>query len=330
MYLMPAISGDVVFIHLLLAATLFFAANWLGRHSILSGYHLISLLENVDEAPAFNFVFRVATPLTYLAITAAFLYGMGLDRYVKDFYLVVVYYFAIRWLYNIVIGRVLLLNWPLQIATAAFTVACAYFLYHKVLAIRGTLLPDARSLNSNLWVLIVIYVYTVLNGVPFGHPGAAKRRDGYILRRYRTLHEDFAPEVSAVAQSPVEEALVYAVLIYETFNRPYAYRLIERWILFPLGRSRTLGPMQVETQAVKSDPVSVREGATKLLEAFRRGLQVAEGSAPKWLANDEAGRRRYVRAQAAHEYNIRSDYAGEIQSVYEVLVRQVFQSALPT
>ena len=73
-------QADIVAVQLLLATILFFVTNWLGRHSISSGYHLLSLLETVDEAPAFNFVFRVATPLVYIAITAACLYAVGFDR----------------------------------------------------------------------------------------------------------------------------------------------------------------------------------------------------------------------------------------------------------
>jgi len=331
---MYTISADVVIVHLLLAVVLFFVVNWLGRHSLSSGYHSISLLEKVDEAPAFNFVFRVSTPLVYLAISAALLYAVGLDRYVRNFCAVVILYFAVRWLYNIVAGRGRLLNWPLQVATAAFTIGCAYVLDRKVLSIRGTLLPDAHSVNSSLWVLVIIYVYTVVNRVPFTHIGAAKRRHDYILRRYYTLHAAFAREVSSVAQSATEEALVYAVLIYETFNRPYLYRVIERWLLFPVGLSKTIGPMQVATKTPQSEAVSVREGATMLLQAFRRGLMAAEINVPKWLKDDEVRRGEYVQLaairSATQEYNIRGDYADEIESVYKEIAHEVRPSALPT
>ena len=50
-------SGDVVCVQVLLATILFFVANWLGSQSVSAGYHSISLLESVDEAPVFNFEF---------------------------------------------------------------------------------------------------------------------------------------------------------------------------------------------------------------------------------------------------------------------------------
>ncbi len=315
---------DVVAVQVLLAVVLFFLANWLGRHSISSGYHAISLLETVDEAPAFNFVFRAATPLVYIAIVAALLYGAGLDRYVQRFYAVVIYYFGVRWLYNILVGRGRLLNWPLQIATAGFTVGCAFLLNQKVLASRGTLLPDPQGLNSNIWLVIIIYVFTVLNRVPIAHPGAAKRRQRYLLRRLRALKAGFGAEISPLARTSTEEALVYSVLIYETFNRPRIYQAIERRILFPVGLSKTLGPMQVEAGTAVSDRASVREGATKLLEAFRRHLAAAEAGLRG--VTDPAAKTRYAESMAiqgaSHEYNIRGDYPSQVESIYRALIAE--------
>ena len=149
------------------------------------------------------------------------------------------------------------------------------------------------------------------------------------MHRYRALHEVFAGEVSMVVRSPVEEALVYAVLIYETFNRPYAYRIIERHILFPLGLSKTLGPMQVEAKTPKNDVASVKEGAEKLVNAFRSGLPAAEASVAGW--SDAVAKRQWVQLAAirfaAQEYNIRGIYANEIESVYEELVSEAYPNA---
>jgi hypothetical protein len=151
------------------------------------------------------------------------------------------------------------------------------------------------------------------------------------MHRYRTLHAAFASIISALAQNPAEEALVYAVLIYETFNRPYVYRAIERWVLFPLGLSKTLGPMQVKAISRQSDQITVTEGAKKLLDAFRRSFPIAEQSVSHWWKGEEAGKRQYVQAEAIREatraYNIRSDYANEIESVYGVLVKELYPAA---
>ncbi len=57
---------EILLAHVLLAALLFMIVNWIGRHSIASGYHQLTLFAKVDEAPAFNFVFRVLAPTVFL------------------------------------------------------------------------------------------------------------------------------------------------------------------------------------------------------------------------------------------------------------------------
>ena len=94
---------DILAFQFLLAVLLFFVVNWIGGHSIASGYHQLSVFKQVDEAPAFNLVFRVVAPLVYLVITASLLYTVGLDDLVVGFYRVAVYYVAFRWFFNIVV-----------------------------------------------------------------------------------------------------------------------------------------------------------------------------------------------------------------------------------
>jgi len=69
---------------------------------------------------------------------------------------------------------------------------------------------------------------------------------------------------------PHIEDLAYAVLVYETFNRPTVYRWIESHLLFPLGLSRSLGPMQVQTPTRLSDEKAVSLGVQKLLSDFKQ------------------------------------------------------------
>lgn len=321
-------TPQIVLVHVLLAGLLFFLANWLGSHSISSGYHLITLFERVDEAPAFNFVFRVLTPLIYLVLVAALAYRVGLDEWTTGLYLVVVYYFVLRWSFNAIIGRGRLLNWPLQLLIASVTVLAAYQLHGTLLSKPENLLPDAAGLTNELWLLVIAYLYNVLNRVPFTHAGAARRRAAYIRHRYRLLSQQFSRQVTPLARNGAEEALVYAVMIYETFNRPWIYRLIERRILFPAGLGTSLGPMQVQIANVEKvdDATGVEVGAQKLLLAYRAALPAAERQVSDWSGVEGRSWHAKVLAvrQAAHQYNIRGAYGDEVQSIFESLVQDFY------
>lgn len=106
--------------------------NWIGGHSVISSnYYQISYFGGHDEAPVFNIVFRVLTPIVYLVLAAAVLYSLGLRVYGEQIYLVVVYQILLRWGYNIIYGRRLLLRWRLQFSIAAVTVLLSYLVLSR-------------------------------------------------------------------------------------------------------------------------------------------------------------------------------------------------------
>ena len=93
---------NIILVQLFLGILLFFLINWVGKHSFSVGYVEITLFTNNEEAPAFNFLIRVLSPLIYILITAALLYAVNLDEYVNNFYLVNIYYIVFRLVFNLI------------------------------------------------------------------------------------------------------------------------------------------------------------------------------------------------------------------------------------
>lgn len=54
---------DVIGIQISLGILLFFIINWIGKHSYSIGYISISIFVRAEEAPAFNYIVRVLTPV---------------------------------------------------------------------------------------------------------------------------------------------------------------------------------------------------------------------------------------------------------------------------
>lgn len=108
------------------------------------------------------------------------------------------------------------------------------------------------------------------------------------------------------------ELVAYAILIYETFNRPRFAQFIER-LVFPWA-SHSLGPMQVQTDHRLTDLESVALGVNMLKEYFRQ-------------TNEELTGRRESRymiiRQTLAKYNRDEDYIGEIIRVIRTLWAQV-------
>ena len=122
-----------VTLHVLLAILEFFIVNWMGKHTISSGYYQISFIQAVEDSPLFNAVFRILAPTVFLAITAAIWYALGLDAVIRQYWDVTALYFAVRWGFNVVVGRSTLLNWGKQFVTAALAVALSMVVSEQLL-----------------------------------------------------------------------------------------------------------------------------------------------------------------------------------------------------
>lgn len=322
----------VIVIHVLLAVILFFLVNWLGKHSITAGYIQLSLFARTDEAPAFNFVFRLLVPVVYLVLVAALCYAVGLDFIVDHLWLVALYYVIGRWLFNIAIGRGRLLNWPAQVLMAIFVVSLAYLIYDRFIIGRRNLLPDAANLTNELWLVILIFLYQIANRVTFPRAGTIARKREYLRRVYESAVRRFGATVDSMTSDVRLRTFIYAVLTYENFNRPALYRWLERRALYPLGWASSTGIMQVQATRVLSDEESVRVGARHLMELYESALQEAkdrwEGAVGgpnatpegKGVADVPPHLMQQAMFVAASKYNIRSDYSSEVYGIYSDLL----------
>jgi hypothetical protein len=326
-------TTDVVVVHLMLAVVLFFLLNWIGGHAtVTTRYYQITYFSRHDEAPAFNIIFRVLAPVVYIVIVGAMLYGLGRPRYVAALYMVVVYQQAIRWSYLLLYGRRLLVRWRVQFAIAAASTTLAVAIYRVIVSNPARLLPDSQNLANELWLVILAFIYKVADQSQVSANANIQKKEHYLARRYEGLRAEFGDVIAKWVPSRQVEPLVYAVLIYETFNRPPFARLLER--VLPLGGPRSYGPMQVQAGRPLSDEESVREGSQKLYATY----QDVRGQSEKSYAAADAANghpsypaywvHREAAAAAAASYNVRSDYGPEVMSIHDFLVQKYYPDAM--
>lgn len=317
----------------------------MGKLSIASGYYHISFIQGAEDAPLFNVVFRVLAPTVFLVLTATFFYANGFEESLQTFWLVTVYYFLLRWAYNLLMERNALLNWPKQIVTATLGISLSYFATRHILTDREVLLPSGRGLSDQLWIVIIGFIYFTATRItwPLIGSSAQERKAEYLRHQFDLAQKRFARVIVSSASSRAAEALSYSVLLYESFNRPRLYQAVEKSVLFPIGIANSLGPMQVPTPVRLDDRDLVRLGVEKLNAAFESALA-------DFLTNSEDGRRgveaatveaatkeeglsqlpstfaclptyyqdEIVRRSAA-QYNARSDYPREVAGIFAFL-----------
>jgi hypothetical protein len=307
--------------HIGLAIILFYLLNWIGQHSIHAGYIRMSILAKADEAPAFNFLYRAFSPVAYITVISAVFYQLNQNWLIENIYLVVVYYFVFRLAFNLITGRGLLLNWFTQIAYMLVSIPMSYYVYDKLILHKEFLFPTADELGSAVWLAIIAYIYHTFNSVKLSDERTKARKANYLDNRYTKYKNAYGKIIEEIAETKKLEALIYAILITEAFNRPKVYRLIEN-LLFYCGFAKTLGIMQVTTERYINDNESVHLGATKIVNDYHKvisGIDAKEFHGGFWT----------IRRETIKYYNPDSDYIQEVDKLYDEIVNTYYPNEKP-
>lgn len=264
-------SVDIVLVQVSLSIFLFFIINWIGKYSYSLGYLSISIFLKVDEAPAFNFIIRILSPVVYLFITSAILYALNLDKYTYNFYLVSLYYILFRLMFNVLTERTLLLNWYRQIIYWIGIMILSYYGYKKIIITKENLLPDFSNLSNELWIVIIVFIYQIVNKIESSNESTIVRKENYLFSKYRHFQKKYDNIISKLKNKRLI-VLAYSILIYENFNRPYIARIIENIRFVVTSKPHTLGVMQVYSGDLINDTESVRLGVEKIMRNYTEML----------------------------------------------------------
>ncbi len=263
---------STLLIQIILGIVLFFLINWIGKHSYSIGYMEISIFVKTEEAPALNFLIRVLTPIVYIIIVSTILYYFGLDKYVWNIFLVNIYYVVFRLLFNLCTNRGLLLNWYRQCLYWGAIILISYFTYEKVIKVKANILPDFTTIANELWVIILIFLFQLTNNIRLSQDGTFKRKLNYLKSRFKYFNRLYGKFIKEATQNEALEAVVFAILIYEDFNRPKVVRILENINQRLTKKTHTLGVMQVKSDKIISDLESVKLGTEKVIKSYRKYL----------------------------------------------------------
>ena len=262
-------SWYVIITHLVLAIVLFFLVNWLGKRSGPLGYMQISVGMKDDTAPMFNYLFKVLAPVVFIVLSAALFQALSLKEFTKNIYLIVVYYWVFRLLYVWFLGHISLLDWTVQIIYWISSIGLAIWV-NSLIDRLETILPSPQSLIEELWLLIILFIYSVFNKLEFSREATERRKENYIYRQFEKLHKRFGSQVDGYFQSDFMRALTFSIMLYENFNRSDTVRSLER-ILFKASKKRhTYGVMQVMSDRVLTDEESLDLGMKKIEQDCRK------------------------------------------------------------
>jgi antitoxin component of RelBE/YafQ-DinJ toxin-antitoxin module len=315
---------EIHILHFILGVILFFIINWIGRHSYSVGYMQISMFLKVEEAPAFNFLFRIISPIVYLFIISAILYKIGLDRFVVNVYFISIYYVLFRLIFNLLTNRGLLMNWYRQSLYWISIIAISYFSYTEIIYKKENILPDFETVSNELWIIILIFLFHTLNQIRISSDKTIQRKENYLKSRLSHFKEKYGDLVNDKITNDKLKSIIYALMIYEDFNRPKAARIIENARFKLTGKKHSLGLMQIQTSEFINDRKSVELGIEKVKNTYTKSLK------KMGLDKDETIYTLLPNAyykEITLESTIISDYNKDDSYVYEVreLLEKIFE-----
>lgn len=278
----------------------------------------MSLLVKEDEAPAFNFLIRVLSPVVYLIITSALLYKFDLDIYVKNIYIVSILYLIIRFLVNMVTNRYLLMNWVRQFWYWSFIITLSIITYEYLIKTKQNIIPDFTTIANELWIIIFLFIYQLFNNIRLSNDKTKKRKERYISSRYAKFKKKYNDEIHRYFNNDQYEALTYSIMIYEDFNRPSFVRIFEYISFIVTRKPHSLGIMQFTTNEYINNSKSILLAMNKIKSDCNEIITAHE---PDFYQSYECA----LVYNIAEKYNSGKEYATEVRAIYDYLIETAYR-----
>lgn len=309
---------DNLLLNLLFSFLLFFISNWFGKRSIKFGYYQLSF-DSSEEKPIFNILYRSFTPIVFILVLSVLLDKINLFYFTKNIYLTTIFYFLIRFIFILIIGRLKITNWANHILIAFISISVSYIIYKNFIEKRNFPLPTEQEISTALWFAVIGYIYKVINNISILSSDVDRK-----LKYVTHMHNYFSCKYGYIIEEVIgigvdnvivekQKALIYSILIYENFNRHILYRLAER-LFFWTGRIQTSGIMQVTSGVYLSNEDSIKKGANILIDKYNNIYKNEYNSTQDKYHSFYTARRESIK-----HYNSDKLYIDEVESIYDLL-----------
>lgn len=220
-----------------------------------------------------NILIKMIAPIIYTIICSGIFYKVNLNYFVQDIYIVQILYFVLRWIIIIFIyDRKDLNDWKSEILVFIFSTAIMLLIYYSFIIQTTDIFISTEELKNAVWIGIITFAFLVIrdyiyNYVKVDTINSEKRKTKYILKKY--VH--FKTKYGFIFEKEEKELqrIIYAIMIYENYNRPFVIRMLE-YIKFLFKGEATLGVMQFKTSKIITDEQSVKSGYNKIKEKYKQ------------------------------------------------------------
>ena len=256
-------------------------------------------------------MFKAIAPVILMILFVALAQSLDYKELASYCYLMVVYYWLFRILIILILGRWSLTNWKTQLLYWTASIGLSISLY-KIIDKVDAILPSPEALRDQMWILIILFLYSVFNKMVFDREGSQKRKGNYIKKTYSQLKSKYDKVILKKCDNQFFVQIVYAIMIYENFNRPKIVRWVEYVHFLLTKKPHTLGIMQVTSSKWINDEQSIRIAINKIQSD-------TDAIINDFAKNKEHFSLREIVGKIAGKYNKDNDYVDEVGQIFNTI-----------
>lgn len=248
-----------------------------------------------------NMLIRIFFPIIFIIITSGVLYKLNLDIYVKNIYLVTAMFYIYRWIFIIAVQRRTLLHyWRREFTCFVLSMFISVWVYYGFIIQTREIFISLEALRDAIWFAIIsFFVGLTWNLYKKKFSESYEKRVSIRERYIYSQFNKFKKKYNINLKNKKLNALVYAIMIYENYNRPPIIRIFEYIKCFICGHA-TLGIMQVTTNIWITDRESVNKGVEILKKSF-------------YKSKKDIGK-------TIKKYNGGTKYSEEVEYIYNIVL----------
>lgn len=271
---------------ILVGFILLLSINFIGRISRKTfGYtNFVELFKS--DFLGYNFFVRCLAPSVIVTLVVIILYLIDLPFLVENIWLSVLWYVILITTFLYLSKRIFLIDtftyFILQSVSILIAIGFHHLFWSKGLAF---ILPDEANFRTELWVLLLIFVYALLNNISPNPLAGYDKKRSFFIRRYKYLKDKYLPYVKDdIKTNPILRQIFFSIMIVEDFNRGPITRIIERF-LHPTGLVKTTGIMQIHSNQSLSDKESVEFASEKIMKLTESSSNMSDWDILRKICN---------------------------------------------
>lgn len=237
------------------------------EYSIQSGY--TGMTDISKKTTFFTYAYNVLLgPISVLLLAILFKL-LDLETLMNNIYLLPIVYFAFRTvLIGLVLNRWKLINKLEFFSMHLISIFLSLLLYFGYMRTHiNQLLIAPSDLTSELWLIVLIYIAGVIYSLQDKYYNLPKHVDSYIENRFRSIMKRFGDTLKDL--NTEEQLILLSIMIYEDYQRPNIFRMVER-ILHKFRIASSTGIMQIkDSNRCYSDKESIIKMKNILLSLHR-------------------------------------------------------------